>query len=255
MATFGRDRKLVCDLAVPYDRSIYVGDEEVFELRLLAKLLKVGDVFVDCGANIGLYTVIGAHFVGDTGCVVAIEPFAPTFTRLQANVELSRIERRVRLVSKALAAETGATVGLEGGVHNIMRVGPRNCDGSAEVDTVTLDALLDGVPRIAGVKLDVEGSEWNALVGGEKTLSRCWPWALVEFNRNLAGSEELSMWEVHRLLSDRGYKAYLPRRLLSGDRTPLPGNWRNPSLYTNLMYWHGSTPVPRLGIRRALHGA
>ena len=77
---FPNGSRFVCDLRTGYDRSVYLGAEEVVEQRLLSYLLRPGDVFVDCGANIGLHTILAASLVGSGGHVFAFEPVAPTFT-------------------------------------------------------------------------------------------------------------------------------------------------------------------------------
>jgi len=248
VADFGRRRKIRCDLAIEYDRSVYLGREEFVELQLIARLLARGDTFVDCGANIGLFTVFGADLVGPNGCVIAVEPVAPTFTRLQENVELSRVTDRVRLLHHALAAESDEVVGLAGDEHNGMRV----TDGTGSIDfqstTITLDRVLEDVPDVAGLKIDVEGYEIQVLRGAETTIRRHSPWILIEFNSQIAGTDDLRGWDVHGLLTAHGYVAHLPRSLAGGDAAPISTAWRNPRAYTNLLYW----PVTRDAIGRAM---
>ena len=53
--------------------------------------MRPGDVFVDVGANIGLYTLIAAHIVGASGRVYAFEPGSETYRRLLSNVQLNQM--------------------------------------------------------------------------------------------------------------------------------------------------------------------
>ena len=63
------------------------------ELTFLAKVLVPGAVFVDAGANEGLYTLLASRLVGDHGRVVAVEPSSREFQRLQ-RAELAQSEHR-----------------------------------------------------------------------------------------------------------------------------------------------------------------
>ena len=51
--------------------------------------LEPGSVFIDIGANIGVFTIPAALKVGPTGCVIAIEPSPRVFPYLQHNVSLN----------------------------------------------------------------------------------------------------------------------------------------------------------------------
>src|SRR6185312_13136270 len=59
------------------------------ELRNLDKLLPVGGTFIDCGANIGIYTVRAAEIVGPRGRVIAVEPGTASFRRLHATLNVN----------------------------------------------------------------------------------------------------------------------------------------------------------------------
>ncbi len=66
------------------------------ERQLLKRILSAGDVVVDAGANIGVYSQFLARCVGATGVVHSFEPSPENFKRLQsttrklANVRLSQ---------------------------------------------------------------------------------------------------------------------------------------------------------------------
>jgi FkbM family methyltransferase len=236
VAELGAGRKLICDLTVPYDRSVYEGKEEALELRLVSRLLGPGDVFVDCGANIGLFTVYGADLVGATGKVLACEPVAETFMRLEENCALNDVSDRVRLFNNALAAESGIEVVLTGEVHNVMHVAPGRAPGGHAVRTVTIDEIVGDSPTVTGLKIDVEGYELEVLRGAEDTIARFSPWMLIEFNSELLGTRELRHWDVHAFLTERRYRAHLPRAVLAGNAPSLLDSWVSPREYVNLFY-------------------
>src|SRR5579863_7040147 len=65
------------------------GDFEVGEQAFLKRFLRKGDVFVDVGANIGLFTLLAGGLVGPSGRVYAFEPCSATYQRLMWNVRHS----------------------------------------------------------------------------------------------------------------------------------------------------------------------
>ena len=49
------------------------GHYEAFQMSLMRSLLHKGEIMLDLGANIGVYTLSAARLVGDGGCVFAFE--------------------------------------------------------------------------------------------------------------------------------------------------------------------------------------
>ncbi|MGC9124445.1 MAG: FkbM family methyltransferase, partial [Thermoplasmata archaeon] len=54
--------------------------------------LKIGQTFMDIGANNGYYTLIGSQIVGDSGKVISIEPNPRAFKRLEQNILENKIK-------------------------------------------------------------------------------------------------------------------------------------------------------------------
>src|ERR1700704_2337102 len=72
------------------------------ELAYLEKILSAGKVFIDVGANFGVYTLVASKLVGETGSVLAFEPAAQSFAILRQNIELNHFSN-VRGFQVALA--------------------------------------------------------------------------------------------------------------------------------------------------------
>lgn len=132
------------------------------QMRVWRNHLRPGDLFVDGGANIGIYTV----FALDLGAeVIAVEPTANA-ERVREHLRLNGCTATV--VQQALSDATGTlriTDDLDSFNHLVL-------DGShgVEVPTTTLDALL-GERTAAGLKLDVEGVERLVLQGASRALA------------------------------------------------------------------------------------
>ena len=72
----------------------------------MRSLLRPGDVAIDAGANIGLFTVLAASQVGPHGRVIACEPSPTTMRLLRDNVERNGFDW-VELREVALAETPG----------------------------------------------------------------------------------------------------------------------------------------------------
>jgi FkbM family methyltransferase len=210
------------DVRSEYEATIWLGLEERVELAALPSLLRPGDTFVDCGANLGLWTLSAAPLVGNRGRVIAFEPNPETFRRLREHAR--PYAERIQVHHAAVSDQRGVVRFDLGSFHNLSRVAPM---GSVEVPATTLDEALGHPP--AGVKIDVEGHELAVLRGAAKALAAR-PWLVVEFNVDHALSRRLGDWPVHRQLARLGYRA----STFAGERAG-PG-WRPRRSYANLLY-------------------
>jgi len=173
-----------------------------YEMLVWKQWLQPGDLFVDVGANIGIYTV----YALDLGAqVIAVEP-TPNADHLRENVALNGCTAEV--VQKALSDRPGfvrMTQGLDSMNHLLL-------DGTGvEVECTTLDLLLGN--RVAnGVKIDVEGAERLVLEGATSCLSEHrvrmlqLEWAPARARNTLSEGRD----PVLRLLRDFGYAVYWP---------------------------------------------
>lgn len=133
-------------------------------------------VFVDIGANQGLYSLIAAR---NPRCrqIIAFEPVPATYARLQANVALNEGAERTVLHQLAIASSVG-TVEITVAADHTGTASLAGRDGNAVGGGVTIQTinapLLD--PLIAGpmpmfVKIDVEGLEAVVIAELVKTIS------------------------------------------------------------------------------------
>jgi FkbM family methyltransferase len=134
--------------------------------RALADLLERRErpfVFLDIGANQGLYSLIAAR---NAACalVVAVEPVAATFALLEGNIAANSARARVRPIHAALSNSTGESAIRTCPHHSgaaTLRIDHRFGDQTEMVALIRPDALLpclpDAIPII--VKVDVEGHE------------------------------------------------------------------------------------------------
>lgn len=204
-ATLPGGSTILCDMSCDYDAMVFLGQEEQTELRWLIGRLQPGDLFIDCGANIGLWTLVAAARVGESGHIVSYEPNPSTVKRLKANIRRNNMENIVSVIEAAAGSTTGLARFDAGAAHNL---GHLDGSGDLVVPVVTLDRTVTVTGRVAGVKLDVEGGELAALIGAERLISEHRPWLIVEFNTAISGTNCIDEWDVYQYLRSAGYTAF-----------------------------------------------
>ena len=165
---------------------------EPFETELIRRFLTDdagSKLFVDCGANIGWYSVVAGVLGAE---VVACEPFPDNVALLRANIARNGLEHRVNVHEVALGA--GSTAGVlrlsdfNQGDHRTVPDGVA-ADPSARTEISVQMCRLHDV--LAGrtatvVKLDTQGSEVAIMRGGRTawaspdsvTVLEFWPYGL-----------------------------------------------------------------------------
>lgn len=173
------------------------------------RLLKPGHTFVDIGANIGWFSMLGASLVGPGGRVVAIEPNPRNVALLRQSARDNGFDN-IDVLTVALAEVPGAvaleTDGSNGRIIAIDGPPAQPVEASYVVATYPLDMLLHraGVERVDAIKMDVEGAEPLALRGAAETIARDRPVLISEFypralESGAAGSPPAYLAELRRL--------------------------------------------------------
>lgn len=133
------------------------------EMAAVLHLLRIDELFVDIGANLGAFTVLAGGVA--RARVLAIEPAPETLPWLRDSIALNGLGDRVEVAATALSDSPGE-------IHMTAGLGASNrvAEHGVAVPVTTLDALLAGrAPTV--IKLDVEGHEAPVLRGAGATLA------------------------------------------------------------------------------------
>ncbi len=143
---------------------------------------KEGDIVVDIGAHIGLYTIISSKRVGTKGKVVAIEAHPGNFEMLNSNIKLNQLTNVIPLNYAVHSKETKVKLYLPSGesgftkYNTIMPNWINTQEKFVEVNANTLDYLLQlnqiRQEEVNWIKIDVEGAEFEVLKGATNVLSK-----------------------------------------------------------------------------------
>lgn len=149
--------------------------DESYEPELdhfLKRALTSRDVFLDCGANLGLWSIAAAQMIHDPERVVAIEASSHTFSRLSENWEVNG--RSFEVLHGALSDVSGDKVSFYASTEDhasatlVESLSPNN----AKPETITTVSLLDlmrartpltALDTLVFAKIDVEGMERQVL--------------------------------------------------------------------------------------------
>lgn len=193
-----------------YERCIWLKMREHEELKQLAALLKPGGIFIDVGANIGLWSLTAASVIGGEGKVYAIEANSKTYLRLVKNVAHNAWQERICAVNIGISDHCGEITFMAQQEHYLSRVVNNNVSGSVRIKVITLDDLLyDSLERVDGIKIDVEGHEGPVIEGAKRIIEAYRPWIVVEYNRYFVQTPLFEEWILYRELAQLGYQAYL----------------------------------------------
>ncbi len=171
------------------------------EVILMKKLLNPDSVFIDIGANIGVFSLVAASIVKN-GQIHAFEPSKRLFNNLNANIALNGFTN-LKTNNLGLFSET-----TNKNLHHPQGVGMINAGAASlfpehqveidnneveQISLITFDSYAEknNLPKIDLIKMDIEGAEMNALKGAKNSLVQFKPLILMELDEdclNRAGS-------------------------------------------------------------------
>jgi FkbM family methyltransferase len=135
--------------------------------------LRSGDVVLDGGAHVGLYSILAARATRNGARVIAVEPNPPTADLLELNLQENAVHGSVD--RRALwRAPTALRLEADGpGRSFAARVAFAPGRGRFDVSATTIDAILaeHGAWQPALINVDLGGAEPEAIEGAAQTLA------------------------------------------------------------------------------------
>jgi FkbM family methyltransferase len=198
--------RFLVDTADYIDRCIaFDGMWEAMQLEELARLCRRRkiDCFVDVGANTGFYSIMFA-VKQLAPRIIAFEPDPGNHARLIENLALNDLGGRVEALELALGHANGEALLYEGAKSNrgestIAEPDQTPKQVTHRVRQVRFDDVFDLARQNIIIKIDVEGYEFEALAGMERTLRDNACCVQVELYSELLG-------ELRALFDRLGYR-------------------------------------------------
>lgn len=136
------------------------------EVALVQTLVKPGNIVMDVGAHLGVYSTMLAELVGPSGLVLAYEPH-PTMIYLNA------IPYQQLIVRPFAVSEQEGAIGFETDRSSALSHVSTTATSTSNLKSVTLDQEVARLklPKVDFLKIDVEGHEEFALRGASRLLT------------------------------------------------------------------------------------
>lgn len=184
------------------------GEYEKAEFLALTKQLQKDSIFIDIGANIGLYSTYFARQLSE-GKVFCFEPFSVNYLALNETLKRNNISN----VSchKLIVGETSQSeinLYYDESEQNLGMVTTLQTNTSSQ-EAVAMTSLDDFVKthqitRVDAIKIDVEGAELSVLKGMKHVLETLHPVLLIE----ILDETTTNSVEILSLLDHYGYVKY-----------------------------------------------
>lgn len=166
------------------------------------RFIPLGGTVIDAGTCIGDHTVTYANIVGPEGQVIGFEANPDAFECCSLNLAMYP---NTRIINIGLSNRNGV-LGIEidanvGASHLSSGVGPN----IEHVKLAPLDNYIDYVKRCDFMKVDIEGSEFDMLLGAKEFLKRYSPAILMEINDPALALQGATRTQVFEALATYGY--------------------------------------------------
>lgn len=166
---------------------------EVFGAEVYGDV-RPGDVVIDVGANIGLFT----KYAIDKGAVkvICFEPDPYNLEMLKENSKIHGMKKFTKIIKKGVWSNNGKRKFIsynnrKGSCHFIDCNEFSVADGYStfNLPLTTLDKELKNVERVDVIKMDIEGAEYEALKGAQETIRKHKPRLAISVYHNKKDKE------------------------------------------------------------------
>ena len=162
------------------------------------EILKPGMIVIDGGAFTGDTAEIFSTIVGDTGIVYSFEPTESTFKLLQ-----EKKLKNVQCIQKGLYAKNCDLEFVQSeqspAANRFIQSSELSSNKTRKISVTSIDIFVEenSIPRIDFIKMDIEGSELDALEGAKKTIKANKPYMAICIYHNLGNDMmDIPIWLV-----------------------------------------------------------
>ncbi len=160
----------------------FFGEYDEAMSQIFKYYIKEGDIVFDLGTERGWFSLLMGQLVGKKGKVYSFEAFPPNYDKLLKmllnnmywihpnNIGLSSKSGKMWFVPPS--DEITKNVSFLNNCGGIGYVSDKYIDGSIEINVTSLDEYVKnkGITNISFIKMDIEGEEYNTLMGAKTTI-------------------------------------------------------------------------------------
>jgi FkbM family methyltransferase len=169
----------------------YQSDYEPETFRFLRERCGSGNIVLDIGAHVGLFSVVTARLVGPGGRVFSFEPTPGTREILERTVRLNGLGDRIEVRDEAVTGSSGTARFFE--------------TGDPGSNATSIDDFASSRSIVVNcIKIDAEGNELAVLQGGERVLREQRPAIALALHPSALQAAGGSLEQIWRLLEAGG---------------------------------------------------
>ena len=164
------------DLVYPYlVKNPFIIREGPYEKNRVK--LEPGDVVIDAGAYLGIFSIFASKKIGPNGKVYAFEPISENYQLLEKTIKLNKA-KNIEIIPYALGKKEGLLpMAIEDGSFNASSGFFKKGNKKRIVKQISLDEFIEQrkISKIDFIKADIEGMERELLFGAQKTIKEFKP--------------------------------------------------------------------------------
>ena len=190
-------------------------------IEMFKKCIKQGNNVIEVGGHIGYMSLLFSQLAGDKGKVFVFEPSINNLPYIRENIKK---KANVQLIEKGagdknetatffmdnLTGQNNSFVEDFDGFKSNQSASYDKSSGltKVEVPIVTLDSfvLSENINNVNFIKIDVEGFEYEVLLGAKDLLKKYHPSIMVEVQRNQAPLADFLFELNYKLYDDNGFQ-------------------------------------------------
>lgn len=190
----------------------FLGEYEKTELDFIMKNIPPDALVIDVGANIGWYALNLSKFLTN-GQVMAFEPFSKNHLALVSNIEANQF-KNIKVFQIGLGNKNEKLQIRYNSADDNLGMASINLatyDYSEDIEVKRLDDFTSqmDLTKLKFIKMDIEGFEFEALLGMTEILEKHKPLLLIEQDENVLQYKTPEVVEkLDDLLKAIGYKKY-----------------------------------------------
>jgi FkbM family methyltransferase len=152
------------------------GELEPGTRKLIQKILRPGDSYIDVGANIGMHMLAAARAMQGSGKIIGFEPFGPTKALIDKTMWINGFSNIAETHQVAVSNKSGSqllNMGATSGHHSLFELDTPTALAKppVQVDLTSLDEIIDPDLTIHLLKIDAEGAELDVIDGATRLLN------------------------------------------------------------------------------------
>lgn len=182
---------------------------ELYKMKFVSP--EKADIVFDIGAYKGDTAIFFADHVGKEGRVYSFEPVKSNYDFLLKNIKLNGLQNIIIPVNKGCSAKSGflKSVSAKSGAPWSFLLEVE--DEGEEVEVISVDDFVEtnNIGILDFIKMDVEGQEYDVILGAQETIKRFTPKVVIPLYHNTS-----DLFTIPLLMNEIGkYKLYMRCRI------------------------------------------